>query len=100
MFPSAATTAVSGMNATQVAFRASAHNVANVETPDFQRQTVVNTTTPSGGVETAVARAATTGAAMDADVVGMLQAKNAFLANLAVFRASDRMAGTLVDIAT
>lgn len=31
------------------------------------------------------------------DMVGLLQSKNAFLANLAVFRAGDRMNGALLD---
>ena len=33
-------------------------------------------------------------------MVGLLQAKNAFLANLAVFRTSDRMMGSLLDMAS
>lgn len=33
------------------------------------------------------------------DMVDLLQAKNAFLANLAVFKTSSRMAGTLLSIA-
>jgi len=31
------------------------------------------------------------------DVVGLLKAKNAFLANLAVFRTADRMTGALLN---
>ena len=38
------------------------------------------------------------GDSLESDVVGLLQAKNAFLANLAVFRAGDRMMGALLDI--
>jgi hypothetical protein len=34
---------------------------------------------------------------METDIVGLLQSKNAFLANLAVFRTSDRMLGSLFD---
>lgn len=31
-------------------------------------------------------------------MVGLLEAKNSFLANLAVFRSSDAMAGALLDM--
>jgi flagellar hook protein FlgE len=34
---------------------------------------------------------------MATDLVGLLTSKNAFLANLAVFRTSDRMLGSLLD---
>jgi hypothetical protein len=33
-----------------------------------------------------------------ADVVGLLQSKNAFLANLSVFKTADAMAGSLLDM--
>jgi len=37
------------------------------------------------------------GPALETDVVAQLQAKNAFLANLAVFKTSNKMAGALFD---
>jgi hypothetical protein len=37
------------------------------------------------------------GAALEVDVVSQLQAKHAFLANLAVFKSQDKMAGALLD---
>ena len=42
-------------------------------------------------------RHAAAGEALEADVVAQLQAKNAYLANLAVFKAADKMAGVLLD---
>ncbi len=92
---STASIAASGMQAAQVQLASSAHNVANVETPAFKRQRVMQTEQAQGGVATQVGRAERQGAALEADVVDQLQAKNAFLANLSVFKTSDKMAGAL-----
>lgn len=75
----------------------SAHNVANLGTDNFRRQELLPTTNRSGGVATSIRQAAQPGNAIETDLVNQLQAKNAFLANLAVFRANDRMAGSLLD---
>jgi len=53
---------------------------------------------PEGGVAASVGTASQPGASLETDVVTQLQAKNAFLANLAVFKTQDRMAGTLMDL--
>lgn len=79
-----ATQALSGMNRSQDSLQRHAHNLANLGTEGFRRST-------GSGQATAA------GAAIETDVVGQLQAKNAFLANLAVFRTSDAMAGSLLD---
>ena len=42
-------------------------------------------------------QAAEAGSALEADIVAQLQAKNAFLANLAVFKTSNQLAGALLD---
>ena len=91
--------ALSGMNAAQTSLQASAHNIANLGTAGFRREQVVQTEDVAGGVSTGLTRAAEAGEAMTTDMVGLLQSKNLFLANLAVFRASDRMAGALLDAA-
>jgi flagellar hook protein FlgE len=88
---------LSGMNAAQAAMGSAAHNIANLETAGFRRQEVEQATTSGGGVGTTFSRAAAPGNAPLTDLVDMLTAKDAFLANLAVFRSSDRMAGTLLD---
>lgn len=93
-----ASIALSGMNAAQVALNASAHNIANLSTPGFRRQQVVQTPQPEGGVVANTKTAAVEGAGIERDVVAQLQAKNAFLANLAVFKASDQMAGSLLKV--
>ena len=88
---------LSGMQAAQTRLQASAHNVANAQTEGFHRQQVVQQEEAAGGTRTTVTRAEAEGSALEADVVEQLSAKNAFLANLAVFRTSDRMAGALFD---
>ena len=97
---SALSIATSGMNAAQLNLQASAHNIANLSTEGFRREEVVQAEAPNGaGVEASLTRSSKVGSSMETDVIGLLQGKNAFLANLAVFRASDRMHGALLDIA-
>jgi len=91
---------LSGMNAAQTSLDASAHNIANVATGGFRRQLVAQAMTSSGGVTTSLAPASEPGNAIETDMVGQLAAKNLFLANLAVFRASDKMLGALLDTKT
>lgn len=93
-----ASIALSGMNAAQVALNTSAHNIANASTAGFRRQEVVREAQPQGGVVASTASAPASGASLEQDVVAQLQAKNAFLANLAVFKAADQMAGSLLQV--
>jgi len=88
--------AVSGMSAAQLSLQTSAHNIANLGTANFRRRQVVQAADPYGGVSTSVNQVPQPGNAAETDVVVQLQAKNAFLANLAVFRAHDRMTGSLL----
>jgi flagellar hook protein FlgE len=88
---------LSGMNAAQTSLDASAHNIANVATGGFRRQLVAQATTSPDGVTTSLTQASEPGNAIEADMVGQLAAKNSFLANLAVFRTSDKMLGALLD---
>jgi flagellar hook protein FlgE len=89
--------ALSGMHAAQTALDTSAHNVANSSTPAFRRQQVTQTEQKDGGVATSLDRSTTEGPALETDMVTQLQAKNAFLANLAVFKTSNQMTGALLD---
>jgi len=89
--------ALSGMSAAQAQLQVAAHNVANLNTEGFRRQQLSQSAQAGGGVTTLVTEANTPGAALEADLVAQLQAKNAFLANLAVFKTQDKMAGTLLD---
>lgn len=85
------------MNAAQASLQSSAHNIANLDTAGFRRQRVEQSPVTGGGVATSVSQEAAAGDSEVADVVGLLQAKNALLANLAVFRTADRMTGALLD---
>lgn len=90
-------TALSGMSAAQSSLHASAHNIANLGTTAFRRQQAVPAEQALGGLSTTLRQSPQPGNALGADLVTQLQAKNAFLANLAVFRAHDRMTGSLLD---
>lgn len=89
--------ALSGMNAAQASLNSSAHNVANLNTPNFRREEVLQSPQAGGGVNVSRQQSSVQGPALEADVVTQLQAKNAFLANFAIFKASNQMAGALLD---
>ena len=75
----------------------SAHNVANSQTEGFQPLQVEQSTQTGGGVGTQVSRSSQPSAGLEGDVVAQLQAKNAFLANLNVFKTQDAMLGSLLN---
>lgn len=85
------------MNAARVVLNSSAHNIANLSTPGFRRQQVLQSAQTGGGVTTTLTTVEVEGASLETDIVAQLQAKNAFLASLAVFKTSDKLAGTLLD---
>lgn len=93
-----ASISLSGMRAAQAGLDASAHNIANLSTPDFQREQVQQSTTLGGGVTAAFSQADAPRHAIETDMVDQLVARNGFLANLAVFRAGDQMLGALLDV--
>lgn len=87
----------SGMSAAQTQLDSSAHNVANLTTTGFRRQEVIQSEQAGGGVSATITKSSAEGAALETDVVAQLQAKNAFLANLRVFKTGSEMAGALLD---
>ncbi len=94
---STASMASSGLQAAQTRLQVAAHNVANSQTESFHPLQVAQSTQSGGGVSTRVDRSSQPSAGLEADVVAQLQAKNAFLANLSVFKTNDAMRGTLLD---
>ncbi|PSD10241.1 hypothetical protein C7E19_21975 [Stenotrophomonas maltophilia] len=89
--------ALSGMRAAQQGVQVSAHNVANLATPDAQRLQLQRNTTEQGGVQ---ASATSTGADAGAPLGDLLAAKAevvAFAANATVIRRQDQMLGSLLD---
>jgi flagellar basal body rod protein FlgG len=89
--------ALSGMNAAQATLNSAAHNIANSNTAGFRRQEVHPNAQANGGVSTTLTTVRQAGTSLETDVVTQLQAKHSFLANLAVFKTGDRMAGALLD---
>lgn len=89
--------ALSGMQAAQTRMQSGAHNIANWQTGGFRREVVSASARDSGGVDVAVGRASDAGHDMTTDVVGLIEARHAYLANLAVFKSGDRVLGTLID---
>ena len=89
--------ASSGMAAAQTRLQSSASNIANLSTENYRRQEVNQTAQPGGGVSASVSRAPVASAALETDVVAQLEAKNSFLANLAVFKTSNQMQGALLN---
>jgi len=94
---SIASISLSGMQAAQTALGAAAHNIANLPTAGFHRQLVTSSATAGGGVSVSLGPAEAEGPALQNDVLGLLVAKNQFLANLVVFKTSDQVARTLLD---
>ena len=101
---SAAATGLSGMRAAQLRLDISAHNVANAQTPGFQRQGVTQTARPGlGGVEAQVNQNAASASAsgdfsnLAEDMVAQRMSVYSFAANLRTVETQDRMLGTLLD---
>ena len=88
---------LSGMQAAQTLLNTSASNIANAQTPGYQRRVVDQTAQTGGGVTTSISKAPQTGASLETDVVSQLQAKNQFIANLAVFKTANTLTGSLLD---
>jgi flagellar hook protein FlgE len=89
--------ALSGMNASQTRLQTSAHNLANLGTTGLRRQEVAQQALAGGGTGTVLRSASSPGPSIETDLVGLLQARTGFMANLAVFRTADQMAGSLLD---
>ncbi len=91
-------TSLSGLRAAQTSLGVAAHNIANAGTEGFRRQTVQASTAAPAGVSTSLGQATAQGPALETDLVATLRAKNEFLANLQVFKTSDQMIGSLLDL--
>ncbi len=89
--------ALSGMVAAMTSVQAHGHNIANLGTKSFRRTETHSSSQAGGGVQTTQIQSDRPGHAPEEDLVGLLQAKHQFLANLAVFKTADAMAGALLD---
>lgn len=100
---SASAIGLSGMRAAQLRLDVGAHNVANAQTPGFQRQRVTQTNASTGGVDTKVEReTAVSGEGGDMnhladDMVNGKMSLYSFAANLKVVKTEQDMLGSLLD---
>ena len=91
--------ATSGLQAAQLRLDASAHNVANMNTPAFRRQSVALQAQPDqGGVRASVQREPQEGVALEQEAVEQMSATYAFKANLQTIKTQDEMMGSLLDV--
>lgn len=96
---SIAATSLSGMNAAQARLDSAGHNIANLQTEGFRRQLVQQSSVaPAAGVTVSIGQASEPGNAEVDDMVGLIEAKHAFGANLMAFRTQDEMTASLLDI--
>uniref|UniRef100_UPI0025BD4B74 flagellar basal body protein n=1 Tax=Aquabacterium sp. TaxID=1872578 RepID=UPI0025BD4B74 len=76
------TTALSGVQAARLHLDSAAHNIANIDTPDFRRQQTLQQTLEPAGVQTSATQSDTTGSALETDRVEQMAASYSFQANL------------------
>lgn len=91
--------ASSGLQAAQLRLDASAHNVANMNTPGFRRHAVSQEAVPdSAGVRATVQRQPQEGVALEQEAVEQMSATYAFKANLQAIKTQDEMMGSLLNV--
>jgi flagellar hook protein FlgE len=90
--------AVSGVHAASTRLDVAAHNIANAQTPDFQRQVVHQASQETAGVVTSVGKSEEIGPDLAADLVEQMAASYAYKANLKTIQTQDQMMGSLLDI--
>ena len=90
--------ATSGLRAASSGLQATAHNLANLATPEATRQTVALSAQATGGVSASVVEVPADPAAPIEDVAAMLTYKAMAGANLFVLRVADQTLGSLLDI--
>lgn len=89
--------ALSGAHAASLRLDTAAHNVANVDTPDFRRQQTLQRTLEPAGVATSVTQSDTTGSALERDLIDQQAASYEYMAALGVIRTETQMMGRLLD---
>jgi flagellar hook protein FlgE len=92
------TTALTGVQAASLRMESAAHNIANANTPNFQRQVVTMQTQEQAGVLTTTGKAEEIGAALAADLVEQMDAAAAYRANLRMIQADQQTTGSLLDL--
>ncbi|SEL67159.1 hypothetical protein SAMN05216359_11394 [Roseateles sp. YR242] len=98
MSTTSVSTVLSGISAANERLRASANNIANLNTEDYRRERVEAQTREDGGVRTTVTKLPEPGADLAADVVDQEASAYTFIANLKVLQTQVRAEGALLDI--
>ncbi len=86
------------MQAAQLRLASSAHNVANLQTPGFQRQQVQQQALPPQAGVQAQVRPGSEGTELNTEAVEQISASYAFKANVLMLRSADAMIGSLLDV--
>lgn len=89
--------ALTGLQASSTRLDVAAHNIANVETPNFRRQQAHQEALPEGGVKVSVQQLDAQQPDFAGDVVEQMAAGYAWVANLQVIKVDERNKGTLLD---
>lgn len=89
--------AQSGMQVAQRRLDSAANNVANAQTPGYQREQVSARAQPQGGVTATVDKVPASGADLAQDMLDQMSAVQSYKANAQVVKAADRMVGALLD---
>lgn len=92
------TIALSGLSAAARVAEVAGHNLANLSTPNYRRQFVVQQTAPTGGVITSLGTSEVVGDDPIADLVQQRSASYAFQANLKTLKTDQTLMGTLLDV--
>ena len=88
----------SGLQAAQLRLDSAAHNVANMNTEGFRRQTVAQEAVPDlGGTRASLGCASEEGVSLEQEAVEQMSATYAFKANLQTIKMQDDMMGSLLD---
>ena len=87
----------SGLQAAQMRLNTAAHNVANLNTENFARQTLQQQAIPQGGVRTVESQQTVTGSNLEDDVVQQMLASYSYKANLQTIAGQQRMTAALLD---
>ncbi|GAB3365198.1 MULTISPECIES: flagellar basal body protein [Giesbergeria] len=88
----------SGMRAAQMRLDASAHNVANANTPHYRRTAVEQEAAPdNAGVRARMERESNEKVALEKEAVEQISATYSFAANLLSVKTESRLMGSLLD---
>ena len=90
--------ALSGVHAASTRMDVASHNIANAQTPGFQRQVVHQQSQETAGVMTTVGKSDEVGPDLAADLVAQMEASYNYKANLRTIQTQEQMVGSILDV--